>query len=329
MIFGRSLLATLAVLAALASAALAQPAPDCGKATTPSEKAICGNPELAAADRAMGMAFAALFKTLPPTQQSGLRASQRQWVGARDAACAEAGDAALATCLLGETEKRRRFLAGEGANGSTAAPKLLPAFFDETKKGLYEITVEYPQFAPPAAAKFNREVHDLTLDPKTLSEYRQTEPNRNIGASNFYQVDYETTYLGLHLASVTLQFSAYGGGAHPNSWRSTMLWNPAGDKSVDLADFLAEPKTSVPAVGVVCHDKLAVEAKAEDWDFFDNADFGAVVGDPKTWAVDKDGVTILFNPYSVAAYVVGPRECRLTYAELKQWLKPGGVLPPH
>jgi uncharacterized protein YecT (DUF1311 family) len=328
MLFGRSLFASDWAQAILAGAALAQPAPDCGKATTSSEKAICGNPELAAADRMMGMTFAALFKILPPEQQTGLRESQRQWVGARDVACSEARDAALTTCLLGETEKHRRFLAGEGANGPTAAPKLLPVFFDQTKKGLYEITIEYPQFAPPAGAKFDRAVRDLTMDPKTLSEYRQVEPNRNTGASNFYQVGYETTYLDLRLVSVTLQFSAYGGGAHPNTWRSTMLWDPTSDKPMELADFLAAPKTAVPAIGAVCRDKLAVEAKAEDWDFFDNADFGAVVGDPKTWAVDKDGVTILFNPYSVAAYVVGPRDCRLSYAELKDWLKPGGVLPP-
>jgi hypothetical protein len=30
----------------------------------------------------------------------------------------------------------------------------------------------------------------------------------------------------------------------------------------------------------------------------------------------------------VAPYVSGPHDCRLSYAELKDWLKPGGVLPP-
>jgi uncharacterized protein YecT (DUF1311 family) len=329
MIVRRCLLAAVAVLAVSARVALAQPAPDCGKAQTAAEKTICGNPELAAVDAAMATAYATLLsKILPPAQQAGLQTSQRQWVGARDAACSEAKDAALAPCLFAETGKRRRFLAGTGANGPTAAPKLLPSFFDQTKKDAYEISVEYPQFAAPADGEFNHLVRDLTIDEKTLSEYRQVEPQRTTGASNFYQVTYETIYLDPHLALVTLQFSAYSGGAHPNTWRLTVLWDPASDKPVALADYLADPKAAVPAIGAVCRDKLAVEAKAEDWDFFDNADFGAVVGDARSWAIDKEGVTIVFNPYSVAAYVVGPRDCRLSYAELTAWLKPGGVLPP-
>ncbi len=36
----------------------------------------------------------------------------------------------------------------------------------------------------------------------------------------------------------------------------------------------------------------------------------------------------MFDPYSVTPYVAGPHDCRLTYAEFKDWLKPGGPLPP-
>ena len=70
------------------------------------------------------------------------------------------------------------------------------------------------------------------------------------------------------------------------------------------------------------------QAKEEGWELFDNADFAAVVGEVTNWAPGKEGVEILFDPYSIAAYVVGPRECRLSYAELQHWLKPGGPLPP-
>jgi len=54
----------------------------------------------------------------------------------------------------------------------------------------------------------------------------------------------------------------------------------------------------------------------------------AVVGEDTNWAANKEGVEILFDPYSVAPYVVGPRECRLSYADVKQWLNPSGPLPP-
>jgi hypothetical protein len=64
------------------------------------------------------------------------------------------------------------------------------------------------------------------------------------------------------------------------------------------------------------------------WELFDDADFAAVVREFVHWALNKDGVDILFDQYSIAAYVFGQHECRLSWADLASWLKPGGPLPP-
>ena len=320
----RSLLAVVAVLAALAGTARAQPAPDCSKAHTASEKAICGNAELSAADAAMAKAYAALLKALPAGQQADLRRNQRDWITNRDGGCSDKKDDALAQCLLTATNRRRHFLAGEGDNGPAGAPALLPVYFTESRKGAYDITIAYPQFAAPAAPNFNAALHDLVFGKDVLSEYRQDKPNPFNGSSNFYQVSYDITYLDQHLAAVTLQFADYQGGAHPNGSRAALLWDLGIDKPITLADFLADPDKAVPAVSAKCK----AQAEREDWGLFDNPDFDSVVKDPRSWAVDKDGVTILFDAYSVAPYVAGSHECRLTYAELADWLKPGGALPP-
>jgi uncharacterized protein YecT (DUF1311 family) len=324
----RYLLVAIALLTVAAGEAAAQPAFDCTQAKTPTDKAICGNPELSTADADMSAAYSALSKDFPAEQKAGLLANQRQWLKDRNNACTEATGDALAGCLLTETKKRRAFLVGEGDNGSAGAPPLLPVFLNEAKKDAYDITVAYPQFAPPTGAKFNVAVQELTIAKKTLADYRQDKPNQYNGSSNFYQVTYDITYLAPRLAAVTFQFADYQGGAHPNNWRAAMLWDVKADKDVALADIFADPKAAVPAISAICKDKLAVEAKKEGWDFFDNPDFAAVVGDAKNWSVAGDGVTVMFDPYSVAAYVVGPRDCRLTYAELKGWLKPDGALPP-
>jgi hypothetical protein len=126
------------------------------------------------------------------------------------------------------------------------------------------------------------------------------------------------------LASVMLQFGAYAGGAHPNNWRGGVLWDMPADKPATLEDFLADPAKAVLAIAALCK----AIGEREDWGLFSDADFAAVVGDAKSWAVDKDAVTIMFDPYSVAPYVAGPHDCRLSYAELKDWLRPGGFLPP-
>jgi uncharacterized protein YecT (DUF1311 family) len=307
-----------------ASAAAAQASFDCTKAATVSEKAICADPGLAAADAAMAQAFSGLLKKLPPAQQAALRTDQQSWITDRDGGCFDKKDDALTQCLLAATQMRRHFLAGEGDNGVAGAPALLPVFFVESRKGAYDITVAYAQFAAPAAPKFNAAVHEVVFGKNVLSQYRTTNPNPNTGSSNLYQVSYDTTYLDPNLASVTFQFADFAGGAHPNNWRSAVLWNPAVDAPVALADFLADPAIAVPAISALCK----AQAEKDDWGLFDNPDFDTVVKDTKSWAVDKDGVTIMFDPYSVAPYVAGPHDCRILYADLRDLLKPGGPLPP-
>jgi uncharacterized protein YecT (DUF1311 family) len=307
-----------------ASAAWAQASFDCSKAASASEKAICANPNLAAADTAMGQAFTVLLKKLAPAQQMALKADQRSWVTNRDGGCFDKKDDALTQCLLAATQMRQHYLAGEGDNGSAGAPSLLPAYVVESRKNAYEITLAYPQFAPPTGVKFNAAVRDPIFGKNAVAEYKQPGPGAAAGTGNFYQVSYDTTYLDPHLAAVTLQFADFAGGAHPNSWRVAMLWNPAADTALALADFLADPATGVPAISALCK----AQARQQDWGLFDNPDFDTVVKDTKSWAVDKDGVTIMFDPYSVTPYVAGPHDCRLAYADLKDLLKPGGPLPP-
>src|SRR5436305_1319450 len=133
----RILFHSIVALLLAASAAAAPPAPDCKQAKTPAEQAICGNAELAAADKAMAEAYAALRAKLPPGQQKILLADQRRWVARRAAACGDKAEKAPPQCLLVQTEARRRFLAGESPNGAAGAPRIVPALFHEVRKGRY------------------------------------------------------------------------------------------------------------------------------------------------------------------------------------------------
>src|SRR5262249_60452002 len=119
-------LGAAAALLLLASGAAAQPMPDCRQPKTETDKAICGNAELAAADKAMAVAYTAFRAELPPEQQKALLADQRRWITRRTAACGDRTGEAFAQCLLAETEARRRFFAGEGPNGAQDAPRIVP-----------------------------------------------------------------------------------------------------------------------------------------------------------------------------------------------------------
>jgi uncharacterized protein YecT (DUF1311 family) len=76
-------------LLALMLAAVASPvfAIDCNRATSETEKAICGNAEARAADQELGKAFDRLRGLLPDDERGDLRLSQIEWIGTRDASC--------------------------------------------------------------------------------------------------------------------------------------------------------------------------------------------------------------------------------------------------
>jgi uncharacterized protein YecT (DUF1311 family) len=322
---GKALLAVVVLL--LATGAAAQPAPECRQARTEAEKAICGNTGLAAADQRMAEAYAAFRAELPPDQQKALLADQRRWITRRQAACGDKSDDALVQCLLAETEARRRLLAGESPNGVPGAPRIVAGLFHEARKGRYEISIEYPRVLTPrgpAATAFERAAHAIAFGKDAVAEYRTMEPPHATGAENFYEAGYEVAYADPRLVSIIFSIGTFEGGAHPNSGRASLIFDLAAARALTLADLVADPKRAVDEISARCR----AEAEKEDWGLFDDPDFPAVVGEVAAWAPDKDGIVILFDPYSVMPYVAGPHECRLSYAELAPLLKPGGPLPP-
>ena len=82
----------LAALVVCASSALAQERPsfDCAKASTKVERAICGNAELAKADRELAAAYAALAAKLSGAAKDHLASDQARWAANRNRGCASA-----------------------------------------------------------------------------------------------------------------------------------------------------------------------------------------------------------------------------------------------
>ena len=68
-------------------AADAKPSPsfDCGKATSPTERAICTSFDLASWDRSVALAFRRALEGKPPARQELLKRAQHEWLRTRDA----------------------------------------------------------------------------------------------------------------------------------------------------------------------------------------------------------------------------------------------------
>jgi uncharacterized protein YecT (DUF1311 family) len=305
---------------------------DCISAKTLIEQALCGTSELSNADAAMAKAYETLRSVLPGDQQALLLADQRRWLRDRDTICGEKKDRELLDCMLAETQRRRLFLTGEGPNGAVGAPRLQPAFFQETKTGRYRINALYPHIvkpSSPAENAFNKEAHDLVLSKNALGDTRASEPPPGAPGISSYDAIYEVTYLAPPLAAIVFTISSYGAGAaHPNTGRESLVFDFSRGRRLTLADVVSSPAAAIPAISELCKNQLTAQAAKVGWELFDDADFAAVVREFAHWAPGRDGVNILFDQYSVAAYVFGQHECRLSWADLAPWLQPGGPLPP-
>jgi uncharacterized protein YecT (DUF1311 family) len=305
---------------------------ECNSAKTLIEQALCGTSELSDADAAMAKAYEILRSVLPGDQRALLLADQRRWLRERDVTCGEKSDRELLDCVLAETERRRLFLAGEGPNRATGAPRLQPAFFQETKAGRYRINALYPHIVKPSSPRenaFNKEAHDLVLSKNALGDTRGSEPPPGAPGISSYGAIYEMTYLDPRLAAIVFTISSYGAGAaHPNTGRESLVFDFSRGRRLTLADVVSSPAAAIPAISELCKGQLTAQAAKVGWELFDDADFAAVVREFMHWAPDKDGVDVLFDQYSIAAYVFGQHECRLSWADLARWLQPGGPLPP-
>jgi uncharacterized protein YecT (DUF1311 family) len=257
------------------------PAPNCGRASTAVEKAICTIPELSTSDAAMANAYSSLKAGFSSAQQSALLTDQRRWLRYRDALCADKSDRDLAGCLLAQTNQRRWFLAGEWPNRAPGAPRLLPAFFQEVRKGRYEINVVFPRIEKPRSpseSAFESAAHGLVLSNEALSEVRGSGRPPGTPMPSTYDATYDVTYLDSRLAAVVFTISTYGAGAaHPITGRESLIFDLSRGRALTMADILGSPAAAVPAISARCKSQIEAQAAKDGWKMFDDADFAATV----------------------------------------------------
>lgn len=134
------------------SASYAQAGFDCQKAQSPTEQAICHNPEIAEADRALSVAFNALIERASPALQNTLRSDQHMFINARASAYEADKDTERAIQrLLDGTELRAEMLnwiATEPAQGLIGTWSNVSAKIEITDASNNEIMVKANGFDP-------------------------------------------------------------------------------------------------------------------------------------------------------------------------------------
>jgi uncharacterized protein YecT (DUF1311 family) len=193
---------------------------DCAKASTETEKLICGSPALKAIDDAMSVAYVSLTNRLDAKTKDQLKISQRNFIASRE--YCGSGDGALG-CTMDKTVNRIKFLNGgieaSALNGPMPAMEpVLVQQLGDAKKGLYTIDYAATRFSEPASdgeKAFNAAMDKLTtgalLGPqKEMIEFASDSPWEQ-------SISTRITLLTDTIISAEIEEYSFEGGAHGNS----------------------------------------------------------------------------------------------------------------
>lgn len=305
---------------------------DCGKATAPEDKAICADPRAVAADDAMVKAYQALAAKMAPAERKTLLDSQREWLKTRSRACADKTGAAEGRCLEEETEKRRKYLAGEPGAGPGSGGTLVPVMIEKPdRKGAYALDITVVKYAPattPAEKLFNAQVDKLLKDvPPSKDE--EIEPDLTYS----YMLNVAVTYASPQFISAHVESYIFSGGAHGSGTSSNINIDAAKGRILTFNDVFAgeaEGKILAACMSQILeqkHDRMPDEKIEGD----DLAQLRKAVeeglGDLSKWSFAPGMASIDYDAYALGAYAEGAYSCELHTDFLRPLVKAGFTLP--
>lgn len=312
-------LALVGGIAALAVTAPAASAIDCAKAKTGTEKAICADPKARQSDDDMVAAFAALKAKLKPAQQKVLVANQAEWITSRDL-CSDDQDGQpendqqkIGSCVVRQTEARRKFLSGLPIEGPGAPDPLRPVIKEGADQSFFT-SLGFIDPSTPAEKLFNS-----TLDAD-LQKFHLAA-NADDYSDGF---DVTLKYASPTLISAYLDTSDQSPKlAHPMSSAWNLNIDMTTGKELKMADAL--DAKGLAAVETQCLAQLK--------DYLANPDLSVGDVDPglikididnlNTWSFGATEATLIFDPIDAEPNGV----CKFPYDDLRKIIRPGFPLP--
>lgn len=133
-------------------------------------------------------------------------------------------------------------------------------------------------------------------------------------------INYEIFYPAPDLISLVFTISTYTGGAHPNTYFRTYVFDLTNETLLGLEDiFAVNPYATISPI-------VQASLIAQMADFADPQWIADGTGEtPENYlnfVLDKGELVFLFPPYQVAAYAAGPQSVRIPLSDLANILNP-------
>lgn len=168
------------------------------------------------------------------------------------------------------------------------------------------IDIQYPQgFANPQInATIEHRIQAIRQSFEKPDQDAQNLP-ADVPGKDGLTITYKVAFENKQAVSVLFSISAYRrGAAHPNNTVQTL--NFINGKPVSLADLFKENTSALQKMADYSHEAIKKKAINEDEQWLKEGT-KAVADNYKNWYFNSKGISIVFDPYQVAAYVYGPQ----------------------
>lgn len=313
---------------------------DCAKATTPYERAICGNDALSRADERLAKTYATASGGLSAPALAGLRAGQRQWLDFITRACTDDAeplavseiDEQTARCLLNffnsrsEALEQSRMLHGLrfyplGEYGVVPDPDEADNPGTSWPLGQHELVLLQLDSDAAFAETFNAFVLEEGDRMSALFEPMG-------GAERIQQEGSSNSSIGITLKDVVgnkrISLNAttywYGHGAAHGNWTGEYLhFLIEKNRPMEAADLFTGKRWQKALFDLTVQ---ALRAEHGEALFEDGLQYlTEAVADPARWDLsDPQGLVIQFQPYEVAAYAYGAPTATVRWEALEPYL---------
>ncbi|HLI77421.1 MAG TPA: RsiV family protein, partial [Acidobacteriaceae bacterium] len=186
----------------------------------------------------------------------------------------------------------------------------------------------------PDHAVFNSAVYKAAVNVEAANvENKAASFDAAVDTSGYLDGFFTISAANEHFIDVDLGNSGYGwGAAHPLTGISSYLWRVDLRRPLTPADVLrpeSDWKTALVAPAVAkLQKRFGPDGTWKDEEL--RKAVAAIIVDPTSWDLSRQGLTVTFGQYAVAAYAAGMPTVSFTWQELKPFLNPAfdpGLLP--
>jgi hypothetical protein len=195
----------------------------------------------------------------------------------------------------------------------------------------YKIDVSYPQFsgltnqaaetAMNAAIKkqINADIANFRKEVTSTEQELQNLPSHFQEVINEFYITYKLPHVNNDAVSVSFTVMDYQAGMnHPNNYNEVFNYDLNKNKEIMLSDIFKPGSDYLTALSKLSREQLQVKFKNNPY----APEFIIEGTKPDTknfslFALGKDSLYIIFNPYQVAPYYEGTQIVKIPYAALK------------